>query len=1002
MTVRNTRIETRDTAREIPGLPDLNLKYANRLAPESYRWTFVFILLTALSSGFAVFLTRCFGIFFPFVAVGLLAILTKVSTIDSRRFVSFRPDILSALFYIVSLLTFPVSFVFFVNGLRLPYQVPEPIVSQLTTTSNLGLFVVCIFVGVVAFAREFSWVHGAKAFAYCLSALALFNLTRLPLPPGIRFLVFGGVLALLGSVVCNRILRVYLQFRGIQLNDVHRFSATSIGCVAIVLLLGAVLIQAIFQFSTVKPTGLCLATLLAICLSASALCLAISQRLTAQQFSIGEMLRHSGKAIAVWCNYSPHYSAAGVYRPMGVWQNVWIRRFSIAALFFISSACLLPTASYFPTTLSNSTAWHENARARAERMRPNAVNEKIMFGATIPPFQFTSSDSLKQINSSPESWLFLALDGFTHAKPFFWISLLISLLLSAASVLCFTSLPFGLAALSQFEYFREIETSDNATEESDNDSWNEIVTTIQTSQDTTERNSLFLGFHDAAGYPVLMPREALREHGHILGDTGSGKTAMGFAPLITQLIRMSGRDKKETPVESRQSSIVVIDLKGDPALFEGAQVEAKQAGLPFKFFTNQRDQSTHVFNPFLQNHLPFVKNDEPKLSKDQWVEKITECLDLYHGEGYGRGHFSELNKDIISVLLDTFTIRSFRDLAAYSKPDKRELLGKKLKIKQNKIDQAASAFAAISRVAKIEALNAVPGETRFPKDIFKKRIDMSEPFKRPMVIYFYLRSALEPSNARSVALLAMQSLLTAAACQPTSQANTNQVYLFVDEFQQVASENLSIVLKQARSMNIAAVLAHQTLSDLLMNEVDLTPVIQANTRFKQLFAATDLGFQEAVVKSSGEYYTDEMMLAKTTFFVSPNSNDDLIQDFAHGPRITQNDVIRMSDDPAKSIIQLPRGAGYARFGGFPFIARGSFHISSEEYERRANCDWPKNAPGTFVPTDSAEDTESTSTEPVVDNGKRNIAPSSQPSGIIDKLKSLDKKAKAKQGKRRQK
>ena len=50
-------------------------------------------------------------------------------------------------------------------------------------------------------------------------------------------------------------------------------------------------------------------------------------------------------------------------------------------------------------------------------------------------------------------------------------------------------------------------------------------------------DSLFLGLNAADGSPVLVPRTVFQEHAHFLGDSGSGKTSLGLAPLIAQLIR---------------------------------------------------------------------------------------------------------------------------------------------------------------------------------------------------------------------------------------------------------------------------------------------------------------------------------------------------------------------------------------------------------------------------------------------------------------------------------
>ena len=54
------------------------------------------------------------------------------------------------------------------------------------------------------------------------------------------------------------------------------------------------------------------------------------------------------------------------------------------------------------------------------------------------------------------------------------------------------------------------------------------------------------------------------------------------------------------------------------------------------------------------------------------------------------------------------------------------------------------------------------------------------------------------------------------------RAQTSQCYLVVDEFQRIAGENFRIVLEQARSFGLGAILANQTVSDLNTPSVDFT------------------------------------------------------------------------------------------------------------------------------------------------------------------------------------
>src|SRR5690349_12717451 len=106
-----------------------------------------------------------------------------------------------------------------------------------------------------------------------------------------------------------------------------------------------------------------------------------------------------------------------------------------------------------------------------------------------------------------------------------------------------------------------------------------------------EREHLWLGTHAEYGYPILLHKRILREHMHIL-DSGGGKTSRVIAPLLTQLIR------------SDDSAIVIIDLKGDMALFEAVRIEAERSGRTFKHFTNMLGRSSHVFNPLQQINSP--------------------------------------------------------------------------------------------------------------------------------------------------------------------------------------------------------------------------------------------------------------------------------------------------------------------------------------------------------------------------------------------------------------
>jgi hypothetical protein len=456
------------------------------------------------------------------------------------------------------------------------------------------------------------------------------------------------------------------------------------------------------------------------------------------------------------------------------------------------------------------------------------------------------------------------------------------------------------------------------------ETWDDLVCRIRASEDLIEKESLLLGVNAHDDTPVIVPRSVFQEHAHLLGDSGSGKTSLGIASLMTQFIRFG------------DCSVVVIDLKGDDvALMEGARIEAERAGIRFRWFTNELERPTYVFNPMQQSHLS-------RLSLYQRTDILTSSLGLQYGTDYGRGYFSDANSEMLYHALKARPegVSSFVELAA--------VLREKAPFRDVPEDlrtAGAHLGAIINRLADAKALNAT-SKSGAPDSATANAIDMPEVFRTPQVLYFHLASAIGMASTPEIARLALYSLLTAAK---TAQGERTQVYLVIDEFQRVVSNNLELFLQQARSLNIGVILANQTLGDLKTAGVDLIPTVRANTRFRQIFAASDLVEQEEIIKTSGEttvynrawsQYLGNILGASGTFTLTETLS----------PRLRVNDVLLATDHPQQSIVQIRRGQGYAQFGGFPFVMTSSFHITQDEYNRRKRAPWPERDGETIRPT----------------------------------------------------
>lgn len=547
--------------------------------------------------------------------------------------------------------------------------------------------------------------------------------------------------------------------------------------------------------------------------------------------------------------------------------------------------------------------------------------------------------AFERLTTTPESWFLVAATQVANGnESYLWALLFSAIATLLAGPIVFLAICFALGGRTLAHFDRTLEVQGAPYHRLDTDSaWQSYQKRLAESQQAVvdqsgrmvrERDHLFIGLHAQIDYPILLHQSILAEHAHITGDSGSGKSALGIPSLLTQLTGRPG------------SSIVVIDLKGDRALFECARLEAERNRIPFRWVTNSPMDATFAFNPFLQQHMR-------KITRVQLAEVLLKSLGLEYGEGYGRSYFSSLHRDVLTKLLDQYPeINSFRMLQQYLS-NAREFID----MTREQRERGAHLLTTVNMLSTMDALNITP-DNGCDKEVFAHRIDMSDVIARPQVVYFYLHAQLQEVTMREVAKLALHSLLTAAVLDKNRD---HQVYLFVDEFQQIVSADLEIVLRMARDSGIAAILCNQTISDLVTHAADLRPTVQANTRFKQIFSATDLLQQDDIIKSSGEAIYG--MLSETT-----NAHTRTTFAESIGPRLRRNDVIETSDNENLSIAHVSRGRGYTQFGGFPFPMYTAFHIPYGDYVQRRKRPWPlsKDHAGAYVPpTERQGDSTST-------------------------------------------
>ncbi len=467
---------------------------------------------------------------------------------------------------------------------------------------------------------------------------------------------------------------------------------------------------------------------------------------------------------------------------------------------------------------------------------------------------------------------------------------------------------------------------------SDTTEWDNYVDRMINSNDELEREHLLIGASETTDYPVLVHRKIHDQHGHILGDSGSSKTALAMAPQATQMIARA------------DSTVVIVDLKGDKALFESCRREAERTGkMRFRWISNEVGKSTFSFNPFMQSH-------NAMLSVEQLTQELLQGMSLDYGIKYGAGYFTAMNEIVLNNVLKETGARSFAELSAHLSDRKwYSKIGYEEDWKQ-----ARHLSALVKRLGGSEMLNVVPDMEQYGSDVHENAIDMANLYEEPQVIYLWLRSAVEPTNAPAIARMFLWAMFTAASHQPQDQ---NRVYFFIDEMQQIISDGIKLIFEQFRDMGGTIIGAHQTAGQLRRDGTDLGDTIDSCTAMKQVFRASDLTSLERLEALSGlrseHAATWHQPYERGTGDLSNRYEEMLAEEGI--VRVTEKERARYDGDELRaissrlhsSLVRFTFGSGYTQFAGRSIPVRSSFHIPYDEYLRRRARPWP-TAPGAFI------------------------------------------------------
>jgi hypothetical protein len=641
--------------------------------------------------------------------------------------------------------------------------------------------------------------------------------------------------------------------------------------------------------------------------------------------------RVSWQGLVTWASYNRHQTVApGVFQ----FPTVIFRRMRYRYL-----------ATLVPMSLLTFSVWHmqsnifgDLAWGAAADFRQAATQFNMTFKEVEASFTPTERAWFARLSKEPDRLAYLrevqnrrsdlaltaALPRWT-AKTLGRTGLIFVVAITGPGVLFFLLLATTTGRLL-VAYHEALEAPDAYEVKPDAWPWDNRVHRMLTSKNKAEREHVYLGRSVHGDYPVLLHLPLLHQHAHILGDTGSRKTSVGIAPLLTQLIARA------------DSSVLILDLKGDKGLFESARIEADRAGLPFKFFTNISGRTSHVFNPLRQSHTD-------SLTIHQRTQAILQALALEYGEDYGAGYYSAINEIVLKEYLARYRdIGSINKLHQFVKDSKAY---KSLGGVHEDWKNARHLAILLDKLSSVYPLNVSEDDLEDKPRVWQERIDMPDLLKTKQVVYFYLSSAIEPTTVSPVARLAMFNLLTAAA---PLEGSGNRVYVFVDEFQRIITENVRLFLEQARSMKLHFILANQTIGQLKGRALDLVDTVESCTAYKHLFKATDLETLDRLEQAGGqalyhenqwEVFADDGYDPRQDLDYGDHAARRIQVREALGPRLERNTLIELSAASWLSLVRFTEGSGFTQYSGYFTPIVHEFHIPFKEFEFRTKEEWPR-------------------------------------------------------------
>jgi type IV secretory pathway TraG/TraD family ATPase VirD4 len=293
---------------------------------------------------------------------------------------------------------------------------------------------------------------------------------------------------------------------------------------------------------------------------------------------------------------------------------------------------------------------------------------------------------------------------------------------------------------------------------------------------------------------ILVEEAMLNHHLHVLGPTGSGKTSLVILPLSRQAIE-KGR------------GCCFIDFKGDEVFKRYVQQKAKEKGKQFYYFSIDPNEESVSYNPLSSGDIH---------SK---VDRIMTALELiYQGPA---GFYSNVQAMAFVELLKEIT----QDKEEINFSSVKKLLENQHFLRRADVSaqEVKGLLAAVSWIAGIEVIT-------------RDELDLLEVIKNGDIVFFALKSQINTRLAEAIARMLVIDLKSQASLRKESDP---PYFIFIDEFQNLASPHFVDVISKVRSANFCLVLSNQSRGNLSSVSPAFENAIFTNTATKVIFMQED-------------------------------------------------------------------------------------------------------------------------------------------------------------------